>query len=76
MKEKNLDYFLETSAKTSENVENAFIMAAKMLFKRHQEKIKKAKENLQAKANAKGKKLRRNQDAEVKTQRKCCGSRQ
>ena len=35
MKEKNLDYFLETSAKTSENVENAFIMAAKMLFKKH-----------------------------------------
>lgn len=76
MKEKNLDYFLETSAKTGENVENAFIMAAKMLYKRHKEKIMKAKENLQAKVNAKGKKLRRGQAETDKKQKKCCGSNQ
>ena len=34
-KEKGLDYFVEASAKTSENVEKAFIMMAKMLYKKH-----------------------------------------
>ena len=34
-KDKGLDYFVEASAKTSENVEKAFIMMAKMLYKKH-----------------------------------------
>lgn len=38
-KDKNLDYFIETSAKTNENVEQTFITAAKMLYKKHQQKI-------------------------------------
>ena len=39
-KENNIDYFLETSAKTSEGVQQTFIMATKMLFKKHQSRIK------------------------------------
>jgi hypothetical protein len=39
------------------NVRETFIMAAKMLYKKHQNKIRKAKENLIAKAR--GNKLRR-----------------
>ena len=34
-KDKALDYFIEASAKTNENVEKAFIMVAKMLYKKH-----------------------------------------
>ena len=39
------------------NVTETFIMAAKMLYKKHQGKIRKAKDNLLAKAR--GNKLRR-----------------
>ena len=39
-KENNIDYFVETSAKTSEGVQQTFIMATKMLFKKHQSRIK------------------------------------
>ena len=39
-KERGIDYFIEVSAKTSDNVERLFMMAAKMLFKRHEKKIK------------------------------------
>jgi Ras-related protein Rab-14 len=46
-KERRLDYFLEASAKTGENVEKAFIMAAKMLFKKHAKKIKQKQDSLQ-----------------------------
>jgi len=35
MKDKGIDFFVETSAKTSENVEKVFTMAAKMLYKKH-----------------------------------------
>ena len=56
-KDNNIQYFIETSAKTDMNVRETFIMAAKMLYKKHQSKIKKAKENLLAKAR--GNKLRR-----------------
>ena len=34
-RENGIDYFIETSAKTNENVELAFINAAKMLFRKH-----------------------------------------
>ena len=56
-KDNNIQYFIETSAKTDMNVRETFIMVAKMLYKKHQNKIKKAKENLLAKAR--GNKLRR-----------------
>ena len=56
-KDNNIQYFIETSAKTDMNVRETFIMAAKMLYRKHQNKIKKAKENLLAKAR--GNKLKR-----------------
>ena len=34
-KEKGIEYFIETSAKTNENVQEAFIIAAKMLYMKH-----------------------------------------
>jgi hypothetical protein len=37
--EKNLDFFVEASAKTGHNVENAFITIAKMLYKKNKSKI-------------------------------------
>ena len=37
--EKGLDYFIETSAKTSYNVQEAFITVAKMLYRKHRDKI-------------------------------------
>lgn len=55
--ENNIQFFIETSAKTDLNVKETFIMAAKMLYRKHLSKIKKAKENLVAKAR--GNKLRR-----------------
>ena len=60
-KDKGIDYFVEASAKTSENVEKSFIMMAKMLYKKHQEKIRKSKENLVAKNTAKGRRLKKGQ---------------
>jgi GTPase SAR1 family protein len=58
-RDNNIQFFIETSAKTDMNVTETFIMAAKMLYKKHQNKIRKAKENLIAKAR--GNKLRRQQ---------------
>ncbi len=49
-KENNIQYFIETSAKTDMNVRETFIMVSKMMYKKHQNKIKKAKENLLSKA--------------------------
>jgi hypothetical protein len=43
------------------NVRETFIMAAKMLYKKHQNKIRKAKDNLIQKAR--GNKLKRQQQA-------------
>ena len=37
--EKNLDMYLESSAKTSHNVEEVFTLTAKMLYKKFREKI-------------------------------------
>ena len=55
-RDRGIEFFIETSAKTNENVQDSFIIAAKMLYKKHQERILKAKANLMAKV--KGKKLR------------------
>lgn len=62
-RDNNIQFFIETSAKTDMNVRETFIMAAKMLYKKHQNKIRKAKENLIAKAR--GNKLRRQQQNEA-----------
>lgn len=35
MKQKNIHFHFETSAKTGENVENLFLVAAKMLYLKH-----------------------------------------
>lgn len=40
---------METSAKTSEGVEQTFILAAKMLYKKHLSRIKQAKMKIQEK---------------------------
>ena len=68
-KENGIEYFIETSAKTSENVQEAFIMAAKMLYKKHLNRIKKSKANLQAKAR--GKVLKRNEKEQAKKSAGC-----
>ena len=34
-RDNNIDLFMETSAKTSENVQQTFIIAAKMLYRKH-----------------------------------------
>ena len=53
VKENKIDLFMETSAKTSENVQQTFILASKMLYRRHLDKINLAKKNLQDKMQTK-----------------------
>ena len=52
---KNLDHFAETSAKTGENVKEAFITVAKMLYQKNIAKILSTKRD----HSKKGKKLQR-----------------
>jgi GTPase SAR1 family protein len=61
-KDNGIQFFIETSAKTDMNVRETFIMAAKMLYRKHQGKIRKAKENLNAKRR--GDKLKRENSAQ------------
>jgi len=42
--EKNIDFFIETSAKTSHNVQEVFTMIARMLYRRHRGKILEKKD--------------------------------
>jgi hypothetical protein len=37
--DKNIDFYIETSAKTSHNVQEAFTMIARMLYRKHRTKI-------------------------------------
>jgi len=58
---------METSAKTSDGVQQTFIMATKMLFKKHQGRIKQARKSLQDKVDTKKlKKSARNDGAQKK----------
>ena len=68
-KENNIQFCIETSAKTSMNVKETFVMAAKMLYRKHQSKIKKAKESLMAKRR--GDKLRRDTSGKPKNSASC-----
>jgi small GTP-binding protein len=70
-KENNIDFFMETSAKTSEGVQQTFIMASKMLFKKHQSRIKQAKQSLQKKVE--GKKLSKEKNAVGPQRSSNCG---
>ena len=45
-KKHNIPYFIETSAKTGENVENIFTMAAKMLHHNYKDRIAQMVSNL------------------------------
>eukprot|EP00347_Sterkiella_histriomuscorum_P006173 403353782 len=47
--DKDIDIFIETSAKTGENVQEVFITAAKILYTQHKQKIQKSKVNLMEK---------------------------
>ena len=38
-KQNGIDYFIEASAKTNLNVEKLFLMASKMLYKKHYNRI-------------------------------------
>ena len=44
--DKNLDLFIETSAKTSQNVQECFTLIARMLYRKFREKIVKKKDLL------------------------------
>ncbi len=58
MKEKSINFFFETSAKSGENVEEVFITAAKILYYRFREKFDQMKEKMMAqRAGGRGKKL-------------------
>jgi len=64
-KDNNIQFFIETSAKTDLNVRETFIMAAKMLYRKHLGKIRKARENIHAKRR--GDKLKRDNAAKRTT---------
>ena len=65
-KEKQLNGFFETSAKTGEGVHDTFVDAAKMLFKLHYRKIRQ----LKMQSASKGKRLKR--DTQTPTRSKGC----
>lgn len=68
-KDNNIQFFIETSAKTDLNVRETFIMAAKMLYRKHLGKIRKARENIHAKRR--GDKLKRDNAAKRTTRGGC-----
>ncbi|TNV76444.1 hypothetical protein FGO68_gene11259 [Halteria grandinella] len=71
-KENNIDFFFETSAKTSDGVQQTFIMASKMLYRRHLSKIRQAKKQMQDKIR--GRKLQQQQDnKDAQERKKNCG---
>lgn len=69
-REKGIEFFIETSAKTNQNVQETFVVAAKMLYKKHQEKIQQAKASLMAKV--KGKKLKKTDKSPAKNSSCSC----
>ena len=68
--EYDLDYFIETSAKTGMNAQEIFIEAARILYKDHllYEKEKKSKDKDKDKNNIK----KLNEKVENKKNKKCC----
>lgn len=72
----NLDLYIETSAKTSHNVEEAFTLVARMLYKKFRTKIAQKKNlDLDTKlgnANKKLKKASKEAEAEKQKKKGCC----
>ncbi len=70
-KENNINFFMEASAKSNENVEQTFIVAAKMLYKIHLSRIKEAKMRQQERKN--GNRLKNTQPASNAANKQSCG---
>ena len=62
---------MEASAKTNENVEKTFILAAKMLYKIHLTRIKEAKQKQQDRKN--GSRLKNTQANNAAANKQSCG---
>ena len=66
-RDNKIDLYIETSAKTSENVQHTFVQTTKMLYKRHLDKIQFAKRQMQEKVA--NKRLKRSKEDEEERMR-------